>query len=87
MTLWVELPERIDTVELLREAAGEGVLFTPGPAFYPNGGGHSAMRLSFNREDEVRIRRGVRMLGELIKKQMRTRRRGKRPARDAVPCI
>jgi DNA-binding transcriptional MocR family regulator len=87
MTLWVELPEWMDTVELLREAAQEGVLFTPGSAFYPNGGGHSAMRLSFNREEEARIRRGVRMLGELIKKHMRTRRRGKRPARDAVPFI
>ncbi len=72
MTLWVELPGRLDAAELLREAAPRGVLFAPGPAFYPNGGGHSGLRLTFNRETPERIRTGVRILGELIRRRMRS---------------
>ncbi|MCP5112182.1 MAG: hypothetical protein GY953_15240, partial [bacterium] len=69
-----KLPEGIDCVDLLHAAAAQGVLFTPGAAFYPNGGGRSAMRLTFNREGEARIRRGVRLLGDLIKERKRARR-------------
>jgi 2-aminoadipate transaminase len=87
MTLWTELPEAIDTLELLREAAARGVLYTPGSAFYPNGGGRHAMRLSFNREEESRIRKGIRLLGEMIKTRLRAGRLGGRPARDAVPFV
>ncbi len=87
MTLWVELPEMIDAAELLREAASQGVLFAPGPAFYPNGGGRSGLRLSFNREDEKRIRRGVRLLGSLVKERMRHRRPTDRTGGDAVPFL
>jgi 2-aminoadipate transaminase len=87
MTLWTELPEAVDTLELLREAASRGVLFTPGVAFFPNGGGRNAMRLSFNRESESRIRKGVRLLGEIVKTRLRAGRSGRRPARDAVPFV
>ncbi len=87
MTLWAELPERVDTYDLLRQAAARGVLFTPGAAFYPNGGGRNAMRLSFNRESEARIRKGVRLLGEMIKARMRSGRPGRRPTQDAVPFL
>jgi len=87
MTLWTELPERIDTLELLRETAARGVLFTPGAAFYPNGGGRHGMRLAFNRESEGRIRKGVRLLGEIIKTRLRAGRASRRPMRDAVPFV
>lgn len=87
MTLWAELPEWIDTLEVFREAASKGVLFTPGTAFYPNGGGRNAMRLSFNREGEARIRRGVRLLGGLIKERLRTQRGDRQLASDAMPFL
>jgi 2-aminoadipate transaminase len=87
MTLWAELPERIDTLDLLRQAAARGVIFTPGAAFYPNGGGRNALRLSFNRESETRIRKGVRLLGEMIRARLRSGRPGRRPAQDAVPYL
>lgn len=73
MTLWAELPDTVNTLDLFRIAAERGVVFSPGPAFFPNGGGRHAMRLSFNRESEARIRRGIRILGELIAERMRTR--------------
>lgn len=87
MTLWVELPERIDARALLRDAAARGVLFTPGIAFYPDGRGGHALRLSFNREEEARITRGVRLLGTLIKEHLRSGREGEQPAGDAVPFL
>ena len=87
MTLWVELSERIDCLELLRDAASRGVLFTPGVAFYPNGGGRNALRLSFNRESEGRIRRGIQLLGELIKERLRVRKQGKSGTGDAAPFL
>jgi len=77
MTLWVELPEEIDTVELFHQAAARGVLFSPGIAFYPQGGGRSAMRLSFNRESEARIREGIARLGEMITERLTSLPRGR----------
>ena len=87
MTLWVQLHEQIDTRTLLRDAAERGLLFTPGIAFFPDGQGGHALRLSFNREDEKRITRGVRLLGSLIKERLRSGRRGDDPAGDAVPFL
>ncbi|MCK4412227.1 MAG: PLP-dependent aminotransferase family protein [Candidatus Eisenbacteria sp.] len=79
MTLWAELPAAVDTVELFHQAAARGVLFSPGIAFYPNGGGRNAMRLSFNRESEARIQRGIALLGEMIAERLSVSEKG-RPA-------
>jgi len=87
MTLWVRLPNSIDVLELYRSAAYRGVLFTPGTAFYPNGGGNHALRLSFNRENEERIHQGISLLGELIKEYMQNRGSDLRPHDEAVPFL
>jgi DNA-binding transcriptional MocR family regulator len=87
MTLWVELPPSIDALELYRDAACQGVLFTPGTAFYPNGGGRNAIRLSFNRENRKRIRNGVRLLGKLINENLSNRGDEVHPPGDAVPFL
>ncbi len=87
MTLWVKLPKTIDVLELYRSAAYRGVLFTPGTAFYPNGGGRHALRLSFNRENEKRIQQGVSLLGELIKEHMLNRGGDLHTHDDAVPFL
>ncbi len=87
MTLWAELPGTIDTLELFRAAAARGVLFTPGRAFYANGGGQSAMRLTFIREGEGRIRRGIALLGEMIRERLDARGEATDPPADAVPFL
>ena len=87
LTLWVELPDAIDTLELFHEAAARGVLFSPGVAFHPDGEGRHAMRLSFNRESEARITRGVALLGELIGARLRARRPSVRRRTEAVPLL
>jgi DNA-binding transcriptional MocR family regulator len=85
MTLWVDLPPGMDAGELLRESATRGVLFAPGPAFFPNGGGQAGLRLTFNRETPERIRKGVRILGELIRKRMASLDTVRKPRDGAVP--
>jgi 2-aminoadipate transaminase len=47
--LWLDLPEGVDVVELLRAAEKLGVTFVSGPDFFPRGGGgRSAARLAFS---------------------------------------
>ena len=67
LTLWVSLPPDGDALELLAAARREGVDFSPGPLFYPNGGGGGHLRLSWIRETEERIARGIAILGGLLR--------------------
>ncbi len=47
--LWLELPDDLDSTELLAAAERVGVSFVPGPDFFPRGGGgRSAARLAFS---------------------------------------
>jgi 2-aminoadipate transaminase len=68
--LWVTLPESINTAELLKQAIEEKVAFVPGGAFYPNGGGHNAMRLNFSNASEELIEEGIARLARVIKRQI-----------------
>lgn len=63
--IWVELPEPLDTRELLAEAARAGVLFAPGYQFHLDGRPSTGLRLSYSAADEAAIRRGVALLGEV----------------------
>ena len=75
----VELPEDIDTSELLPDAVGAGVLFAPGSQFHHDGRRSSCLRLTFAMADEASLRRGVAALGEVI------RGRGASRGADRVP--
>ena len=66
MFLWVELPETIDTAELLPRAMEQQVAFVPGAAFHVDGTGHHTMRLNFSNSTPEQIREGIsRVAGEL----------------------
>lgn len=60
---WVELPEAMNTSELLEYARREGVLYLPGEAFSPTGGHRNYLRLSWAYEDSEGIDEGIRRLG------------------------
>ncbi len=66
---WVELPEGIDTTELLKKANANKLAFVAGEAFFTEGGGKgkNCMRMSFGNVPEDKIRIGVERLGNLIK--------------------
>ncbi|MFH1681196.1 MAG: PLP-dependent aminotransferase family protein [Candidatus Eisenbacteria bacterium] len=83
MSLWVTLPRRVDTVEVLLEARRLGVNFTPGPLFHADGGGGNAFRLSFTLEKEERIAEGIRVLGGILREKCAERR----SAPDDAPSV
>jgi len=68
--LWVTLPDRIDAVELAKEAARQDVAFVPGSPFFVDGGGKNTMRLSFASVPPEVIHEGIRRLGRVIKAQI-----------------
>ena len=61
------LPEHIDVVELLGQAAHNGVIFFPGHWFYPHQDRRNTFRLSFSTVPEDRIRLGIERLGNVIR--------------------
>ncbi len=67
MFIWVTLPEHIDGSRLLERAIERNVAFVPGAPFYAGSPKTNTLRLSFVTVSEDRIRKGVQILGELIR--------------------
>lgn len=83
MCLWLELPPGFDASELMMHARERGVLFAPGRYFYVQSPLPNALRLGFASLNEKQISRGVAMLSELLRVEMRKRQRGSRRAERA----
>ena len=69
--LWVRLPGKIDTMELLRACTRRKVAFVPGQPFWVGRAVRSTLRLNFSNSTETRIEEGVRRLGLTIKTALR----------------
>lgn len=71
--MWVELPETIDTGELLRESVlEEKVAYVPGNVFCVNGTrlGSNCMRLNFSHCGPAQIEEGIARLGAVVKRAL-----------------
>lgn len=68
--IWVELPESVDTVKMLRDAVAAGVNYTPGPACFASRKGKNTIRLAFSHVTADKIEPGLRILGEVIRQHM-----------------
>ena len=68
--IWANLPDFIDTTDLLARALRENVAFVPGEGAYLDGRGRHSMRLNFSGSNEDQIREGIRRIGEVIKEQV-----------------
>jgi 2-aminoadipate transaminase len=68
--IWANLPDYIDTTDLLARALRENVAFVPGRAAYLDGRGGSSMRLNFSGVTEDQIREGVRRIGAVLAEQV-----------------
>ncbi len=68
--LWAQVPEYVDTVDMLAEAVEHKVAYVPGDAFYADGRGRDRMRLSFCYPDEDEIHEGVKRLAVVVKDQI-----------------
>lgn len=65
--LWVTLPAYMDSKELLESSLKKGVAFVTGGAFHANGGHNNTFRLNYSGVDEEKIKKGIKLLGEIIK--------------------
>src|SRR5919198_111849 len=64
--VWVTLPPGLDAARLLPTAIERRVAYVPGTAFYVDGRGRDAMRLSFSFPSEEAIREGGQRLSEVF---------------------
>lgn len=58
----------ISSRELLKNCFNRGVIFTPADIFYVNKGGYNELRLSFSRVSFDEIEKGIKIIGEEVKK-------------------
>ncbi len=66
--IWAELPEKIDTVQLLSSAVERKVAYVPGTYFCADGGHMNTLRLNFSNSTPDQIDTGMNALREIIKK-------------------
>ena len=70
MTVWVRLPESLNTSQLLLEAAKQGVIFSPGEYFYASQPQRNFLRMCFTMTDAMHIEVAIKRLGTIIKSQL-----------------
>jgi 2-aminoadipate transaminase len=68
--VWAELPDEIDTRELLIEAVARKVAFVPGQSFYADRTGQNTMRLNFSNVTPDRLKLGIERLGGAIERRL-----------------
>lgn len=64
--VWMDLPAELDSKAMLPRAVKELVAYTPGTAFFADGGGRQNVRLSFCYPTPESIRLGVRRLATVV---------------------
>lgn len=65
--IWLQLPEGIDSTEILKKAIEKGVVFVSGKTFDPHGKINNTMRLSFCNTSVEKINEGIPLVAEAIK--------------------
>jgi DNA-binding transcriptional MocR family regulator len=73
LTCWLALPEGISAYAVVQAAEQQGVLLTPGTAFFPRHAPDRFIRLSFAVICSEEIRQGVKVLGTIIASQLAAR--------------
>jgi DNA-binding transcriptional MocR family regulator len=64
--IWLELPERVDCLELHRRALEQGISIAPGPIFSPRREFRNCVRLNCGHPWTPEIENAVRLLGRLV---------------------
>ncbi len=80
MNLWLRLPEPLDAGELLPHAHKEGVAYLPGRYFTVSRPDPGALRLSFAGLTPEQIRKGLGILGRIVKAELESASRHVEPA-------
>jgi 2-aminoadipate transaminase len=89
MSVWVELPTGLDAAELLVKARERRVIFAPARYFYFQNPKHNALRLCYTALPDDKIEKGIAILGELLKTELRRAKKGRRhePSGASVALI
>lgn len=66
MFFWLELPEAVDTAELLKTAVQLGVAFVPGATFFAENPKANAMRMNFTHNDTENTIKGMDRLSQAM---------------------
>jgi DNA-binding transcriptional MocR family regulator len=69
--LWVELNKEVDVYKLYQEALKHGISIAPGQIFSAGNNYRNCMRIGYGRTYDHTIEYGLKVLGDLIKKQMK----------------
>ena len=64
--IWIRLPSGTDPKRLQELAVEARAQYTPGPSFFPQGGGHEYIRLAFSYESAEKCYEGGRVIGQAI---------------------
>jgi 2-aminoadipate transaminase len=68
--VWVELPEGVDTRDLLSDADVAGVLFAPGSQFNHDGRSSNGLRLTFAMAEPEALRAGASALARVVAERL-----------------
>ena len=69
--IWAEMPERTDTVQMLKKAVDRKVAYVPGTYFCADGGHLNTLRLNFSNSTPEQIETGMRVLNEIVNEEIR----------------
>lgn len=67
--VWLTIPDFLDSKGMLPRAVTELVAYTPGTAFYSDGGGRDKIRLAFCYPSPETIHEGVRRLADVVRQE------------------
>jgi len=70
--LWVEMNKEVDAYKLYQEALKHGISIAPGQIFSASSGYRNCIRIGYGRTYDEQIEYGLKVLGSLIKKQMKS---------------
>lgn len=68
---WVELPDYINTKEMAQQCLARNVAYVPGEGFFPDAGHDNCLRLNYSNMPEDKIIKGMTILGEVIKANLK----------------
>ncbi len=64
---WIELPQHIDSRDVLAKCLEKNVAFVPGGSFFPNLNRFNTLRINFSNMPEDRIVKGIKTLAEVLR--------------------
>ncbi|HOI28191.1 MAG TPA: PLP-dependent aminotransferase family protein [Melioribacteraceae bacterium] len=69
--IWVQLPDGVDSLDIMRESASRGAIFVIGKTFDPHGVKNNCFRLAFSHTPEDLIEKGVKIVAEAVKHKLK----------------